>query len=79
MLLKPEAPAPKAKPKPVPPASLPPRTVAPAIIKPAFRPSSTNWQRLANTAIALGALGWGIAIGMTVEREDGRRDIGVRR
>ena len=64
----PAAPAPKAKPKPAPPASLPPRSVAPAIMKPAFRPPSTNWQRLANTAIALGALGWGIAIGMMVER-----------
>lgn len=68
MLLKPEAPAPKAKPQPVPSASLPPRAVTPAITKLAFRPPSTNWQRLANTAIALGALGWGIAIGMMVER-----------
>lgn len=62
------APAPKAKPKPVPSASLPPRAVTPAITKLAFRPPSTNWQRLANTAIAVGALGWGIAIGMMVER-----------
>ena len=65
---KPGAPAPKAKSKLVPPASLPPRAVTPAIAKPAFRPPSTNWQRLANTAIAVGALGWGIAIGMMVER-----------